>query len=388
MGCSLSAHVLSPVVPPVVSAAKFEDKYSLGEQMAHGSFGEVYAGHRLQVAKSNFFLSNVQYVAVKVIKLQIPAELVDNTEGSPTPPSGEELSQKHVSMELTTWQRIGTHRHCVCLFEAFIEGARAYFVMERCQCAISHMLLAKPVDTVQRTRAIFSQMLQGIAHVHSVGIVHRDVKPDNFLVGGHAGDVIKLCDFGLAALLPQAGSVDNGKLGGTHGTPAFMSPEMLLAAGYDEKTDVWSLGAMCYCILFGSCAYAPKTHRVSEMKDAIRVGTPGPDYRWHGQCRTCVMELLDVDRFEPFLKQTLQRDPNARPAASAMSMELPSPEDPQPYVPRFSVQMHPRRSYDFGDMKPIRLCSYGTDDSTRDGSSSIGTTTSTYAYRSTGSSSR
>jgi len=216
-------------------------------------------------------------------------------------------------MEVASWRHLGNHKHCVRLYETFLEVDRAYFVMERCQCPVSHMLKIKPLDTVARTVKIFSHMLMGIEHVHSVHLVHRDVKQDNFLAGGPRGEIIKLCDFGLTTPMPNT-----GKLDGTHGTPAFMSPEMLLAQGYDEKTDIWSLGAMTYMILFGCWAYAPKAQHASEMKEAIRKGSPGPTYKFWGQCQTCVMPQLAVSCFELWLRNALERDPTIRPTAAEL----------------------------------------------------------------------
>jgi len=311
MGCSSSAVVAAPV--------QFEEKYSLGRELGHGQFGQVYEANMLKQQKA---IDSARDVAVKVIHLLPPPCKQGEKFGSGSTMQAVGRMSRKVATELATWRHVGEHMHVVCLYEAFKGSTCAFFVMERCQCTVTYMLSDKPLNTVGRATSIMTQMLSGIAHVHSVGIVHQDVKPDNFLAGGPEGSIIKLCDFGLAAPLPQGDSSGNGKLGGTHGTPAFMSPEMLLGNGYDEKTDVWSFGSMCYFILFGCWAYCPKAHRVVEMKEAIRTGTLGPDYQCHGRCKTCVMEPFDVDRFKPFLKKALQRDPDVRPTAEAALVEL------------------------------------------------------------------
>jgi len=323
MGCSSSTSATAPI------SQRFDDKYVLGHLLGCGCYGQVYTGSTKTKSDSvgstnrsslqpKTKVDSVGLVAVKVVDL--PAA-TDHDDGKATLSLEVEQYSHRVAMEVTSWRQVGRHNHCVTLHEAFVGASHAYFVMERCLCSISHMLRVKPFKSVDKTMRIFSHMLQGIAHVHSVGIVHRDVKPDNFLAGGCGGEVIKLCDFGLATPVPHGSP---RKLGGTHGTPAFMSPEMLLGAGYDSKTDVWSMGAMCYKLLYGAFAYAPKALLPSEMKDAIRSGTPGPEYKWHGQCATCVMKQIDVARFKPFLEQTLQRDPHVRPTAEVMFTELDS----------------------------------------------------------------
>jgi len=299
----------------VATAKTFEAKYLLGQKLGQGCFGRVYACQALQSTKSNALL-----VAVKVVGLQS----TDDKKGDDDDSNVSIVNKRLVIIEREhlAWLQVGRHRHCVCLYETFVDSNHAYFVMERCQGPVSRLLKVRPLDTAERALAMFSHMLLGIAHVHNVGLVHRDVKPDNFLAGGAGGDIIKLCDFGLTALLPPGLSPADCKLGGTHGTPAFMSPEMLLSAGYNAKTDVWSFGAMCHLLLYGIWAYAPLARSAREMKVAIKQGAVPPQYNWQGNCKTCVMMPFDIARFVPSLKRTLQREPSLRPSAEEASEEL------------------------------------------------------------------
>merc|ERR1712190_715142 len=114
-------------------------------------------------------------------------------------------------------------------------------VMERCHCSLFDHIKNMP-DLTERTLGhIFWQMLQSLSHLHSVQVVHRDVKPANFLVGGESGQIVKLCDFGLSDRLPK-----QRKLFDIVGTPPYLCPEMLREEGYDCKSDVWSLGVLAY----------------------------------------------------------------------------------------------------------------------------------------------
>ena len=115
-------------------------------------------------------------------------------------------------------------------------------------------------------------MLHGIAHLHSIGIVHRDIKCDNFLCG--LDDKLKLCDFGVSASLPK----EDFLKGGHFGTPPYMSPEMVKNRPHNRSTDMWSLGVTLYHLMFGSFPYVPATRDGPAMKAAIRRGVPKPKF--------------------------------------------------------------------------------------------------------------
>ena len=92
-------------------------------------------------------------------------------------------------------------------------------------------------------RGLFS----AVSHLHSHHIIHRDIKPENivlihvlpFLCKGFP----KLCDFGESSVCNR----EKGQLRETLcGTPLYLSPEILMGEKYDEKIDVWALGAMAF----------------------------------------------------------------------------------------------------------------------------------------------
>jgi tetratricopeptide (TPR) repeat protein len=94
------------------------------------------------------------------------------------------------------------------------------------------------------------QVCKGLHDAHADGFVHRDVKPENIMLGVDAEgrEQVKLVDFGLAALL------QGPKVANNSGTPAYMSPEQCRAQDADERTDIYSLGATLYEL---SCGQLP-----------------------------------------------------------------------------------------------------------------------------------
>ena len=100
---------------------------------------------------------------------------------------------------------------------------------------------------VPQAREILSAIASGVAAAHAAGVVHRDLKPQNVLLGG-GGRVVKVIDFGLAKSSFQAGATATGII---QGTPEYMAPEQVRGLACDARTDVYALGATAYYALTG-----------------------------------------------------------------------------------------------------------------------------------------
>src|SRR5262245_25193950 len=125
-----------------------------------------------------------------------------------------------------------------------------------------------------------------VAYAHSERVVHRDLKPQNVLVGEFGETVV--IDWGLAKELGAAGEEDRAGTGtgtgtGTGsetvagsvlGTPAYMAPEQALGGGVDERADVYALGAMLYHVLVGKPPHDGGS--VDEMLDRVVSGAVVP----------------------------------------------------------------------------------------------------------------
>ncbi|MEC7985580.1 MAG: tetratricopeptide repeat protein, partial [Myxococcota bacterium] len=137
---------------------------------------------------------------------------------------------------------------------------------------------------------IFHQMCETIAYTHSMGVVHRDLKPDNIMIGDF-GEVL-IVDWGIAKVLggkpydrewedsvqtERSGqSTRSTRMGAVTGTPAYMSPEQ--AAGQNERvhfsSDLYTLGAILYEILSGKPPYSGST--AVEILSKVRTHSPPP----------------------------------------------------------------------------------------------------------------
>ena len=98
-------------------------------------------------------------------------------------------------------------------------------------------------------------LLEALGAAHAAGFVHRDIKPDNvFLVApdeGHERPQVKLLDFGVISVLSEDGNPGLTQAGSVLGTPLYMSPEQALGRRIDGRSDLWSVGAVCYQALTG-----------------------------------------------------------------------------------------------------------------------------------------
>jgi len=319
------------VVPKKLSVT-----YECGELIGKGAFAQVYAAKLLENSPEEYVSTTSKQgtprsssskdkrssskdkwkptteieFAIKIIDLR--EDLEDRTPRARDASLSSTKSSKksdRAEKEIELWKKVSGHPHVVTFNGAFERDQTVCMVMERCCESLSQMLRCKPLRTQERAVTIVSEMLTGIAHVHRLGVVHRDVKGDNYLVGGDTGEVVKLCDFGLSAMLPEKGT----RLRGLHGSTPNMSPEMLLHKGHDDRTDVWSLGATLYETFYGVHPYEPDIFSTQAMKELIRKGTPAPKFIVRSACKTS--KLKPSRGMERFVKNLLTREHLLRPSA-------------------------------------------------------------------------
>jgi serine/threonine-protein kinase len=106
----------------------------------------------------------------------------------------------------------------------------------------------------ERVVHLMRQTCQGLREAHSIGLIHRDIKPGNVFAAQRGGlhDVAKLLDFGLVKTVAEMPSARLTQEGAISGTPLFMSPEQARGVGdLDARSDIYSLGAVAYALLTG-----------------------------------------------------------------------------------------------------------------------------------------
>jgi serine/threonine protein kinase len=269
----------------------FFESYRLGKKIGQGHFAQVRAV--TECRKRLGKLTESQDKVVKILDLRVN--------------SSDESAKRltfYAKSEVDVWKRVGDHRNCVKFIDEFFCYEFSFLVMERCSRTLVEYLAAMQHLNERSIGHVFVQMLSAIEHVHAAFVIHRDIKVENFLVGGENGDTLKLCDFGLSVIFPPS-----GKRRGLRGTAPYMCPEMIRDEWYDGKADMWSFGVTAYVLLFGVFPYASPDDDVFSVRKAIVKGNP-PKFRPADRSGGCHSEcVLD------FVKAFLNRDPNARPSA-------------------------------------------------------------------------
>lgn len=198
--------------------------YTLGEQIGRGGYATVY-----KCSDG----SGIKYVCKVLSKVR------------------NDINKIH--MEIEIMKRLSFSAHVPKFIDAIENKESFYIIQEWCKggSIIDYMTSQQGLPVAESTVAsIVKGSLLGLSHIHSVDIIHGDVKPANVLLTDKDDySMLKLCDFGLSMIMPSdVDLLDTKRL---KGTPLFMAPENL-SRDYSKKSDIWSLGVMTYLLLSNS----------------------------------------------------------------------------------------------------------------------------------------
>ncbi|KAF8116698.1 hypothetical protein N665_0015s0071 [Sinapis alba] len=195
------------------------EDYHVIELVGEGSFGRVYKGRRKYTG---------QTVAMKFIMKQ-----------------GKSDKDIHSLRQEIEILRKLKHGNIIEMLDSFENEREFCVVTEFAQGELFEILEDDKRLPEKQVQAIAKQLVKSLHYLHSNRIIHRDMKPQNILIG--AGSVVKLCDFGFA----RAMSTNTVVLRSIKGTPLYMAPELVREQPYNHTADLWSLGVILYELYVG-----------------------------------------------------------------------------------------------------------------------------------------
>ncbi|MGE0549029.1 MAG: serine/threonine-protein kinase [Kofleriaceae bacterium] len=212
--------------PDDLSGAVLDGRYRVIEPVAEGAMGVVYRAERLKLGR---------VVAVKVLHDSLPDELA---------------SRERFEVEAMAMAKL-EHPHCAAVLDVGVHDGRPFVVMDFVSGTDLKTVISEGSLPIPRALDILRQILSGLAHAHELGIIHRDVKPANIMLGQKAGlgDHAKILDFGLARLQQSSNTLTRGIV---VGTPAYMAPEQIRGEDIDGRADLYACGIILFELLTGA----------------------------------------------------------------------------------------------------------------------------------------
>ncbi|MFI1257171.1 serine/threonine-protein kinase [Streptomyces netropsis] len=267
-------------------------RYRLVSRLGHGGMGTVWKARDEVVDRD---------VAVK--EPRVPDHL---------PESMRQTVYQRMQREARAAARID-HPSVVTVHDVVIEDGRPWIVMELVRGRSLADRLSEGTLDPRETAKIGLAVLGALSAAHAAGVLHRDVKPDNVLLG--PDDRVVLTDFGIAQIEGEQGLTETGAF---VGSPEFVAPERVLGQVPGPESDLWSLGVVLYAAVEGVSPFR-RTNTPATLQSILSAEPQTPS-RGSGALGALVMQLL-------------RKDPAARPTSAEARQTLESvarPTAPQP----------------------------------------------------------
>jgi eukaryotic-like serine/threonine-protein kinase len=241
--------------PPKVTLPERIAHYKIVDRIGRGAMGVVYSARDERTLRP---------VAIKVMMADL---------------EGDKETRMRFEREAKVAGDL-LHRNVINVFEMGEEDGRLFMVMELLEGEpLNEYLKRTGRLSLERTLDMMMQVCEGLAVAHTHGIVHRDIKPGNLFVLKDGG--VKILDFGVARLANSSMTAS----GFIVGTPDFMSPEQARGKPIDQRSDVFSAGAVFYYMLSGRKPFAAPDlpavlHKVSSEDPQMLSADEAPPGLW------------------------------------------------------------------------------------------------------------
>ncbi len=208
-----------------------DGRYEIQQRVGEGGMGVVYKARQMSIDRT---------IALKMLNQQM---------------QGDQQWVQRFYNEAKACSRL-QHPNTIRMFDfGQTQDGRLFMTMEFLDGLSLRDALARGPLVPQRVVKILIQCCASLAEAHSIGIIHRDIKPDNLFLLNMAGspDFVKLLDFSVAKLLE--GDRMKTQAGVVFGTPQYMSPEQGRGAPLDARSDLYALGVLAFEMLTGNVPF-------------------------------------------------------------------------------------------------------------------------------------
>jgi serine/threonine protein kinase len=229
---------------------------------------------------------------------------------------------QRVLREAKTAARLN-HPAVVTVYDVAEDGGRPWIVMQLIDAqSLDQVLATSGPLSPRRAAETARQLLSALSVAHAAGVMHRDVKPSNVLIG--ANDQAVLTDFGIATFADDPKLTQTGMV---MGSPGFTAPERIRGEDASPASDLWSLGATIYAAVEGHGPFERRGGAMTTMSAIINENAP---------------EAPTAGALGPVIAALLRREPADRPDASAAArmisnimpqLEDQAPDGPPGYAP-------------------------------------------------------